>query len=350
MGHSALMSGAVGEVLKLAEFPRENVWPNPPRYTYEGDWLFCCFDDPAIRAARIGFGQGGFRWEDYGLPASADLRVPVAYRVELITSAGVEACLFSGKFERHPVELSPSARRFRHEGKELFRLEGWPQMHWRFQSPDGSLGADLEVVPRRVVVWPDCVMPHNTFSMCIGACDVNGSVSTAQGAVQVAGTAFYDHPRVLVEDNDVAPFGWYLYAPLRFLDGSMLAAYHMEDGRGAIDREYSAGFLTRPDGSGRWLASARFRNLRFGRDGNPSGWDAEVLGPGVEIHYAVRIEEIPLAKLWSSEPQEGGKYLAFPLLMAAEGESVIDGMRSGLEGGTGIAEFLVRQDYQPVYP
>lgn len=340
MPQTALMAGATGDVVAPEEFPRENVSTNPERYTYEGDWLFCCFDDPAIRAARIGFGQGGFRWDDYGLPAPADAQIPLAYRLELITSAGVEACLFSQKFERHPVELSPSARRFHHDGKELFRIEGWPRMHWRFQSPDGSLSADLDVSPRSAVVWPDCVMPHNTFAMCIGACDVRGTVNSTQ----VTGGAFYDHPRVLVEDNDVAPFGWYLYSPIRFRDGSMLASYHMEDGHGVVAEEYSAGFLTRRDGSGRWLTSARCRNLRFGPDGNPSAWEAAMNGPDIEIRYAVRIQQIPLLKLWSSEPQADAKYLAFPLLMAAEGECIIDGVRSELQGGSGIAEFLVRKD------
>jgi hypothetical protein len=340
------MSGATGEILAPEEFPLANISPDPGRYTYEGDWLFCCFDDPRIWAARIGFGQGGFRWDDYGLPISVEARVPLSYRIEVISSTGIEACLYSGKFERPPVEVSPHARRFHHDGNDLFHITGWPEMHWRFQSPDGSLAADLEISPRSMVVWPDCIMPHNTFAMCIGACDVRGTVNSTR----VTGSAFYDHPRVLVEDNNVAPFGWYLYAPLRFQDHSMLAAYHMEDGQGIIDREYSAAFLTRPDGSGRWLASARFRNLVFGPDGNPSQWEAEITGLGVEIRYTVQVADIPLARLWSSEPQHGGKYLAFPLLMAAEGECIVAGNRSTLREGCGIAEFLVRKDYQPSYP
>ncbi|MCW5983113.1 MAG: hypothetical protein KIT09_33800 [Bryobacteraceae bacterium] len=341
------MSGPAGEPVPAEQFPRENIAADPGLYTYEGDWLFCCFDHPSIRAARIGFGQGGFRWDDYGLAAPpADGRIPLSYRFEAITRDGVEACLFSGTFERHPVELAASARRFKQEGQERFSIEGWPRMRWRFHSPDASLSADLEVSARSAAVWPDCVMPHNTFAMCIAACGVKGTVN----GVEVSGAAFYDHPRVRVENNAVPPFGWYLYAPLRFDDGSMLASYYMEDGGGAVDEGYSAGFLTFADGSSRWLASARCRNLRMGPDGNPSAWEAELTGPGVDVRYAVRIEEIPLARLWSSEPHGGGPYVAFPLLMAAEGECVVGRVRSELRGGAGIAEFLARKDYQPLYP
>lgn len=344
MPQSALMSGSVGAVFTPADFPTENLTIDPQRYTYEGRWLFCSFENPAIRAVRIGFGQGAFRWDDYGLPAPPSDRVPLSYRVELITDAGVEACLFSRTFEQHPIDLECGRLSFRDVGRELFGIDGWPRMQWRFQSVEGSIAADFEVIPHRLVVWPDCVMPHNTLSMSIGACEVRGTVRTASGTAAVAGGGFFDHPRVRVEDNMVPPFGWYIYAPLRFRDGSMLVSYYLEDGNGKIVEEYSAGFLTEPNGSSRWLTQVRCCDIQLGPDGNPKAWETMLEGPHITMNYRVQIADVPLLKLWGAEPSPNGKYVAFPLLMSAEGDCVIDGIRSELSGGSGIAEHLVRQE------
>jgi hypothetical protein len=353
-GRSALMSGAVGEIVVPEHFPSSSVRMASEKYDYEGNWLFCSFDNPVIRAARIGFGQGRFRWEDYGLDPAEGPGIPLAYRIEVISQSGVQASLFSRSYERVPVESgsNPMHLSFGDGGTELFRMEGWPEMRWRFQSPCGSLAVELQVLPQCLVLWPDSLLPHNTFSMCIGACTVRGVVRIAGQEILVAGGGFYDHPRVLAETNDVAPFGWYLYAPVRFSNGTMIVGYHAEDTAGRIDELYSAAFLTAPGGVRRWLPKMRIRNLRFDIHERVRSWEAEMHGPGVDIRYSVRIAQLSLTRLWTSEPSQTAtdQYLAFPLSMAVEGECTLDGVTTRLEQGSGIAECLVRRGYQPKYP
>lgn len=188
--------------------------------------------------------------------------------------------------------------------------------------------------------------------MCIGACTVRGVVRTAGQEIRVAGEGFYDHPRVLAETNDVPPFGWYLYAPVRFSNGTMIVGYHAEDGAGRIDEEYSAAFLAAPGGARRWLPRLRIRQLRFDVHERVHSWEAEMNGPGVDIRYSVQTEPLTMTWLWTSEPGPSAshKYVAFPLSMVVEGECTLDGVTTRLEHGSGIAEFLVRRGYRPEYP
>jgi hypothetical protein len=344
------MAGRVGEIVTPEDFPSANVLMAPDKNDYEGNWLFCSFDDAVIRAARIGFGQGRFRWEDYGLDSTDGPSTPLAYRIEVISPLGVQACLFSRNYDRTPAESGsdPLHVSFAENHTELFRIEGWPEMLWRFQSPCGHLAVELEVLPQGLVLWPDSLLPHNTFSMCIGACSVRGVVRIAGQEIRVAGGGFYDHPRVLAETNDVAAFGWYLYAPVRFSNGTMIAGYHAEDSAGRIDEIYSAALLASPRGVQRWLPRLRVRNLRFDLQNRVRGWEAEMNGPGVDIRYSVQTEPLALTWLWTSEPGQkiAGQYLAFPLSMVVEGECTLDGVTTRLEHGSGIAEFLVRTGYR----
>jgi len=353
-GQSALMTGPVAQIISASEFPSDNVITARDRYSYEGNWLFCTFDQPDFLAARLGFGLGKFHWQDYGLETGSAPLDPIAFRVEVITSAGVHACLFSDNELGTTVTSAASSMdvRFHEDGEELFRLQGWPQMNWNFRSPDGSIGADLEVTPQGMAVWPDCILPNNTFSMCIGTCQVAGTILLESREIKVTGGAVYDHPRVLVRPHAVAPFGWYLYAPLRFSDGTFLVSYYLEDGLGQPDQDYSIGFLSLPDQTSRWLTRCQVRDIKMGGDELPSRWQAELAGEGVQIFYHVQIADLPIVHMseLSIEDEPSGKYLAFPLLMEVEGECVIDGVTRKLTKGAGIAEFLARKGYRPRYP
>jgi hypothetical protein len=354
MLRSALMSGQVGAIVPAERFPLDNLLIHPERYTYEGNWLFCSFPGCEVRAARLGFGQGAFGWEDYGLEAAPAGGVPLAYRLELITPRGVDACLFSGQYPERPIASHPERidMSFRENGGQLFLIEGWPRMRWQFRAPDQSMTADLAVSAESVVIWPDCVMPHNTFSMAIATCSVEGSVAQGGREVPVSGAGFFDHPRVLVEDNPQAPsFGWYLYAPISFPSGWMLAAYHAEDGNGDYDASYSAAFFTAPDGKAGWLPRSRSSRLRFDQGGFPRAWEMALAGGETEIRCHVRVETLEPVRVWTSgERPEPGRYLAYPLLMHAEAEYTNNGTDTLLEHGRGIAEFLVRKGYEPRYP
>jgi hypothetical protein len=348
MKSSALMVGPVAQLAEPANFPFENVLINRDRYSYEGNWLFCSFDQPDVLAARIGFGLGRFHWQDYGLEPQ-DVTVPVAYRLEVITPEGVvRPCLYSDPHLGSTVCSDPSSMdvRFRAGGADLFAVRGWPEIEWKFRSPDGAVAADLRLALKNMALWPDCIMPNNTLAMCIGVGRISGTFSFGDRVVEVSGGGVYDHPRVVVQSNEVAPFGWYLYAPLRFPDGSFVVSYFAEDGLGVKSVPYSTGFLTLPDGSSRWLRDVQVRGLKFDADGLPVAWETQLRGEGVAISYRTRV--VPTGCVGT--PGAAGKYLAFPILMDAEGECSIDDEIVRLERGSGIAEFLARKGYQPVYP
>ncbi|MBP1596591.1 MAG: hypothetical protein H6Q05_1968 [Acidobacteria bacterium] len=353
-GQSALMVGSVAEIVPADRFPCENVLMARDRYSYEGNWLFCAFEQADIVAARIGFGLGRFHWQDYGLEAQQDSSAPLAYRLEVVTPAVVHACLYSDQHMGVAVESDPTSMevKFSTGNLELFHLHGWPQMSWQYRSPDASIAAELQLSLTNMAVWPDCVMPNNTFSMCIGVGAVRGSISIGGRRFEVTGGAVYDHPRVVVRSNDVPLFGWYLYAPLRFPDGTFVVSYYSEDGSGRKDESYSTGFVTLPDGSSRWLRDVQISRLEIGRDGLPIAWQAQLVGDNVSISYRTSI--VDLSSIRSSATPDSdhptGKYLAFPLLMETEGECRMDGVTKTLRHGSGIAEFLVRKGHRPVLP
>jgi hypothetical protein len=351
---SVLMSGPVGEMLPVERFPAENTLLARDRYSYEGNWLFCTFDQPDIVAARIGFGLGVFHWPDYGLEEQRDATVPLGYRLEVVTPGGVAAYLYSDPHQGASVQSDPASMGIRlpADNVELFHLHGWPDMSWKFRSPDASIGAELQLSLKNMAVWPDCIMPNNTFSMCIGVCAVSGAISLGGRRHDVTGGAVYDHPRVVVRPNAVPPFGWYLYAPLRFADGTFVVSYYAEDGLGRKDEYYSTGFIALPDGSSRWMRSTEVRQLKLGEDGLPVAWETRLLGESASISYRTGIAEMSLLPSAEASDQSHptGKYLAFPLLMEAEGEYMIDGLTKGLKHGSGIAEFLVRKGHHPVFP
>jgi hypothetical protein len=354
-GLSALMAGPVAQLIPASEFSSHNIIMARDRYSYEGNWLFCTFDHPEFVAARLGFGLGKFHWQDYGLETDTASLKPISFRVEVITPVGVHACLFSDNELGTSVTSDASSMdvRFHKDGEELFRLRGWPKMNWHFRSPDGSMGVDLQVIPHQMAVWPDCILPNNTFSMCIGPCDVTGRVFLESREIKVNGGGVYDHPRVLLRPHDVPSFGWYLYAPLHFPDGTFLVSYYLEDGLGQKDEDYSTAFLILPDQSCRWLSRCQVRSLKMDGEGLPTGWEAELTGQNLRISYRSRIIHLPSVHLTDGlSVQDGliGKYPAFPLLMDVEGECTIDGVTRRLTGGSGISEFLVRKGYRPRYP
>lgn len=351
---SAYMVGPVAQALPADRFAFENVLLTRDRYTYEGNWLFCVFDQPDVVAARIGFGLGKFHWQDYGLEVPEDTTIPLVYRLEVVTPAGVHACLYSDPHQGAAVQSDPAAMeiRFRTNNLELFHLHGWPQMSWRFRNQDASIAAELQLSLNTMAVWPDCIMQTNTFSMCIGTCTLSGAISLGGRSFEVTGGAVFDHPRVVVRPNAVPPFGWYLYAPVRFPDGTFVVSYYAEDGLGKKDEPYSTGFIALPDGSSRWLKSVQVSRVRTGEDGLPVAWEAQLVGDGVSISYRTRIEDLSSCDSSSSSSPDrpAGKYVAFPQLMEVEGECRMDGVTKALNRGSGIAEFLARKDHQPVFP
>lgn len=349
---SAVLAGRPGHIFGSEAFDSSNVIMAPARFNYEGNWLFCMFSQPEVTAARIGFGRGKMDWRDYGLENAPISGNALFCRIEVVAAGGIHAYVLSDAASGQAVESKTDTLdvRFYDGGVELFHLTGWPSSHWYFRNPQDTVEVDLTVEVKNLVVWPDFLMPRNTFGMCVGTSGIAGHIRLENRRIPVAGAAFYDHPRIVLQTNPVAPFGWYLYAPIRFTDGTLVASYYSEDGLGRKDEAYSAGFLTLPDGSCHWLQSCQVRKLRVDEDGLPVSWESELEGAGVAIRYRVEIVPVPLVRGWGGADPAQGKYVAYPLLMAVEGECVIGSRANVLTGGRGIAEFLVRTGYELSYP
>ncbi len=350
---SSVLTGRPGHICGSDTFDTSNVIMAPDRYSYEGNWLFCMFSEPEVAAARIGFGRGKMDWRDYGLEGVPISESALFCRIEVVAAEGIYAYLFSDPASGRAVESRTDELdvRFRQDGTDLVRLSGWPLSHWHFCNPQDTLEVDLKVQIQDLTVWPDFLMPRNTFGMCVGTSEVAGSIRLENRRIPVSGAAVYDHPRIVVQPNSVAPFGWYLYAPIRFADGTLVASYYSENCLGQKDLVYSAGFLSLADGSRHWLQSCQVRKLKVGEDRLPVCWETELEGPEVLLKYRVEIVPVPLARGWGGADPEvsKGRYVAYPLLMEVEGEAQILGERTRLQCGRGIAEFLVHNELRPKF-
>ena len=292
-------------------------------------------------------------WRDYGLDEAPISDNSLFIRIEIITSQGIYAYLSSDPNSGQALHSSPTGLdiRFSQGQRDLIRMSGWPVTRWQFQNAEGTLAADLVVQLNQLTVWPDFLMPNNTFGVSVGSAAVSGRIAIEGQTTAVAGTAVFDHPRIVVQPNHVPPFGWYLYSPIQFVDGTQLACYYAEDGVGQRDEIYSAGMMVW-DGKGRWLADCQVSNLKLDNDGLPVQWETHLKGEGCSASFSVKIRQLPLVGGWSeADPSRArGKYVAYPLLMEVEGEAQLQSRDVRLEHGSGIAEFLVRQGLEPKFP
>ena len=347
---SSVLIGRPGTFTPADRFPISNVVITPDRYSYEGNWLFCTFTQSEIVAARIGFGRGKMDWRDYGLDEAPTSENSLFTRIEIITARGIYAYLSSDPNSGQALHSSATGLdiQLSQGHRDLIRIAGWPVMHWQFQNVEGTLGVDLRVTLNQLTVWPDFLMPNNTFGVSVGSAAVAGQVLMEGETTSVAGAAVFDHPRIVVQPNQVAPFGWYLYSPIRFSDGTQLACYYAEDGFGQRDEIYSAAMMVW-NGEGHWLADCQVSKLKLDTDGLPVQWETHLSGEGCSASFSVNIRQLPLVRGWGeADPSRArGQYVAYPLLMEVEGEAQLQGGKVRLEDGSGIAEFLVRRGLQP---
>jgi hypothetical protein len=351
---SAVLLGRPGTFLPAGEFPLSNVVMAVDRYSYEGNWLFCTFAQSDILAARVGFGRGKMDWRDYGLEDAPRSANALFSRIEIITSQGIYAYFSSDPDAGKSLSSSATGLdlRLNRGQQDLIRMAGWPDTRWQFRNAEATLTTDLMVQMNQLTVWPDFLMPNNIFGVSVGSATVSGNICIDGERIAVAGTAVFDHPRIVVQPNAVAPFGWYLYAPIQFAEGIQLACYYSEDGTGQRDDVYSAGMMIWKDAQGCWLADCQVSNLKLDDDGSPVQWETQLMSKSCSASFSAKIRQLPLVRGWGeADPSRTqGKYVAYPLLMEVEGEAEFQGQRVRLEQGRGIAEFLVRKGLQPKFP
>ncbi|MDD5706125.1 MAG: hypothetical protein PHR35_09385 [Kiritimatiellae bacterium] len=339
---SPLFTGTIGATVAAADFPPANYLIDDACYDYEGNWAFCRFDQAEVMAARLGFGRGVFDWSDYGSTAPLD-RNNLWVHLELMTRAGAVQWIGTGNYRAGQVQLQTDRLdcRLAGGGADVFHIRGWPEMTWEFASPDGSASARLRFRVGNVTILPDCIMPHNRFAMWLATARLEGEVRVNGVRTSVTGTAFHDHPRIVIEPHAVPPFGWYLYTPMQFEDGSRLAGYYSQDGAGQIVSDYCFGLYLDADGGANWLTASDVRALRFDTDRKPCEWESEWTGPDFRARLSMRVRPTDIRRAW------GGPTVArtrlengnMPLVFDTEGEIARRGRSLSVRGG-GLAEYL----------
>ncbi len=226
-------------------------------------------------------------------------------------------------------------------GREIFRLSGWPRIGCRFRSVDGDLEADLQFDLTTVSVLPDALHPYCVFAMWESMGRVHGRARYRDRTVELDGTVFFDHPRVIERRNDVVPRVMYVYVTLRFEDGRGLFGYHALD---ALDRpveDYCFCMLVDAAGGGRLLSNGVLENLELDEDDIAKAWQLTWRDATTRLDADVRVRSGSILRSWGgpNAPQTRREF-GFPPL-------VLDATVRIREGGTdrrlrawGLAEYF----------
>ncbi|MEJ2707234.1 MAG: hypothetical protein P8074_06435 [Anaerolineales bacterium] len=332
-------SGQVGTIIPPRQFPVENYSIDESRYNSEGNWAFCRFFNEQVYAARLGFQRGAFDLRDYGVaPVDSYLQL----HLELMMDEGAVSWIATGQYRPEQVALKKGSLdlRLTDGGKQIFHVQGWPDMRWHFQSDDGILEADLGFDLLDVIILPDCLLQHNLFAMWLATGRVKGNVRFHDRNIPVEGVVFYDHPRITVTPNDVSPRQWYLYTPLFFQDGSILFSYYTVDDQERRVLGYSFGMYITADGDGLWLPSTRLSNLKFDQDGLPEIWQLAWQVGEFRLAVEVSVKPTSIQRIWGSPelPKTRSDFVYIPLVLDAVARVFRDGEQQTLSG-VGLSEY-----------
>ena len=333
-------SGRIGSTYPAADLPTQDLLLDTRRFASEGYWAFCRFTNEEVPALRMGFQLGGFNIGTTERKPDTDL---LQLHLEAIAREGGHLWLATG---RYPVSMVANDHdrldvRLEHDGREVFRVRGWPAMDWHFRSEEGDLEADLHVTIRTVTLLPDCLLPRCVFSMweTIGAAE--GTVRIGSRKVPVSGSVFFDHPRIVNAVRAVTPRAMYLYTTLAFEDGSGLFGYHAVDDRGRPIPYYCFGVFVDAAGRGTFLPEARTPRLEIGPDAVPVRWSIAWKGSDVAVRADISVRELPIARAWGSPtaPQKLRDFSIFPLVLDGEVSITSAGSTRTL-AGRGLAEYF----------
>jgi hypothetical protein len=337
---SLTFSGNVGRTYPADTFPKEDLLIDSQRFDSEGNWAFCRFASEEVPALRMGFQRGGFNIGTTDRKPDRDL---LQLHLEAMSRDGARLWLPSGRYPASAAVTDPERLdvRLEHDGREIFRIHGWPEMEWHFRSEDGELEADLQVAIDSVTILPDCLLPRCVFSMWETMGAAQGTVNMGGRKVPVVGKVFYDHPRIVHAVRHVSPRKMYLYTTMYFEDGSGLFGYHAVDEQDRPIPYYCFGVYIDPAGKGSFLPVARTSGLEIGTDNIPSRWRLEWKGSEAEVTADITVQDLPLVKAWGSDsaPRRRSDFIIFPLVLDGAA-AVSKGGRTRRLAGYGLAEYF----------
>jgi hypothetical protein len=245
------------------------------------------------------------------------------------------------KFDSEKMDI-----RLSHEGKDIFTISGWPRMNWHFLSVDGDAEANLDFALRNVTVLPDCILPHCVFSMWETMGEVEGFVRFKDPKREVAGTVFYDHPRIIHRSNDVVPRHLYLYTTMYFEDGSGIFGYHAEDKSGNPLAYYCFGVHIDPQNRGSFLSTAVMHELEYDENNLPAFWKLCWADTDMSVELEVTVKPTTLLQSWGSAvaPKTPKDFIILPLVLDGTASVQTEDGRKTVNG-YGLAEYFNMDDW-----
>lgn len=344
MNQSLNFIGNIGETVAPSAFPKSNYIVDPSKWDYEGDWAFCRFDSEEIFGARFGFGRGTFDTTDYG--ATEPVSELFFLHIELMTRDGAALWISSGTFQPGDMRTGTDSldRQLHSPSHEIFRIQGWPRVHWHMESDDREIEVTMHLAAQNVTILPDAVLPHNRFAMWLAICRAEGEVRFQNRRTRVNGTAFYDHPRITLRPHDVPLFGWLLYMPMHFADGSYLASYYTRDIDGSCNRSYSFGLYVDRDGKATWLPRVEMTDIRMDADDKPRSWSLQLNDDDLDVELSARVRDTAILGAWGKPDvaQTRRANANIPLVFDCEASMRSGNTHSQVRGG-GLAEYICRE-------
>lgn len=337
---SELYASPVGQSVAPELVSESDLLIDAAKYNYEGNFAVACFDDDRFLGARFGFGKGAVDLSDFGVAHTPDKSF-VALHIELLTREGAALWLASGQYAADQIAVASDRIDMKLPG--VFEIAGYPQMHWRFNSADNDLEIDAQLSVRNLTVLPDSLTQHNLLAMWASVCDIRAKVRLGDDAGEVWGVAFHDRPRVLLRQNPVPTFGYRLYTPIRFDDGSTLIAFYTQDVRKNPVVNACFGVFHDAQGGAHFLPLARVLDLKLDLDRKPATWEQHLEGEGVVIDLSGRVQPLPIARAWGvlNVPQTRKAIANLPMLFNVSG-TIRQGGQSRRVRGEGLAEYVTR--------
>ena len=337
---SLCFNGRPGSTYPAREFATEDYLLDARRFPSEGNWGFCRFPEGDILAARLGFQRGSFNISEKPLKEDPSL---FQLHLEMITSEGAFLWIPTGEYPADGLESDPDrmAVSFRHRGKTLLTMEGWPDMRWHFTSSDDEMEMDLRFGIDTVTVLPDCVLPQAVFAMWETMGSAEGQIRYQSKTTPVSGAVFYDHPRVCPPPTPGHPRNLYIYTTMSFEDGSGMFGYHAEDPEGKPLDSYCFGVYIHPGGRGDFLPRATLRELSYDSDNIACKWAMRWENDDMSVESTISVRPSQIIRGWgsSSAPSARKDFIALPLVLDGSAE-VSSGTATRRLTGYGLAEYF----------
>ena len=344
---SRAFSGLVGDTCPASGLKPPDYLFQAGRFDAEGSWAFCRFDSLRVPAVRVGFEQGGFNLGSEERTVDPDF---LQLHLEVVTDEGALLWLPSGRYPASQVKSNPDRMdlRLAQEGREIFRIQGWPEMQWHFRSEEGDLEVELAFTLDTATVLPDCILPQCLFAMWAATGRAEGNVRAGNQTEAVKGVVFYDHPRVLSGANPALPRKIYLYTTMFFADGSRILGYQAVDEQNRPIPYYCFGVYIDPMLHGHFLPDARTTRLQLDGDNIPERWDLSWRSEELSLEAQIEVRDPGLKRAWGSPapPKNRREFIIFPLVL--EGQAMIrERDRTRQKVGLGLAEYF-NQEFWPV--